>query len=144
MVKRFNEKTFSIDMPDGNTIVILCWTTNTREGFCHTAWCPHTDKKSRYSYGNRPWECYRYQTVLHKLFKKFPAANRKVFDDWDKKQEIGAKEEADNMFAGFKSAYDNTPQSLKDKLADSDIHLETKEDVQRLTTVMKLFTIMGE
>jgi len=143
MVKRFNQENFHIQMPDGKVYGFYCWTTHTRDGYCHTVYCAQTDQTTKTSYCGRTYECYPYQTTLHRAFKKFPAAHRKVFDEWDKQHEKEIGEQCDKMFGCFKAAYDAAPESTKQMLAQSDVQMNSEDDVKVVIGLLKLGTVLG-
>lgn len=77
--KRYNQKRFEADV-NGVNYEFICYSTNTRCGFCHTVqtWRDYrnitTDTKT--SYYNRTWERFDYETTLENAIKKCPAADR--------------------------------------------------------------------
>lgn len=142
--KRYNQENFYIEFPDGRVLAFYCWTTNTRNGFCHTCWCSDTDQTTKSSYTNRTWECYRYQYVLRNAFEKLPKADREVCELWDMMKEKKAHEDCEAFVALFQKVYDATPQVVKDKLAESDIHIETMEQANSVMELMRFATVMDK
>lgn len=68
MVKRYDFKNFNVGGENG--FEATCYTTDTRNGFCHTCVVDGlTDTKI--SYFNRTWETYDYETVLRVAIKKY-------------------------------------------------------------------------
>ena len=101
MTKRYNQQNFHIEMPNGETYSFYCYTTNTRNGFCHTCYCSNNGKNSKVSYYNRTWESYDYQSVLYNAFEKLPKDVMEICKAWDKVkvkegQEKAGKEGTDN------------------------------------------------
>jgi len=70
MVKHYSEKTFDFVNGKGNVEQVYCYTTYTRNGLCHTAKLINSGELVKVSWGNRPWECFIYETALNKLFEK--------------------------------------------------------------------------
>ena len=77
MTKKYNKQYFALSNNDNNQIVFVCYTTNTKNGFCHTVQTLNnsiygnkiiTDTKS--SYLNRTWEAYDYESTLKRACKK--------------------------------------------------------------------------
>lgn len=141
--KRYGQENFFIDMPDGTSLDFYCWTTSTRTGFCHTVWCSRYDQTSKVSYCNRTWESYKYQTALQRAFEKLPKEYREVCVAWDKAKVNHEHEECERFIAGFKKAYDATSPEFKEKLANSDIHLETEQDAKNLQALMQLDALLN-
>ena len=140
--KRYNQENFYIEMPDGKTLAFYCWTTSTRNGFCHTVWCSDTDQTTKVSYWNRTWESYGYQTALQKAFDKLPKQYKEACRLWDIAKVNKEHEECEAFIAQFKKVYDQTPAEVKEKLANSDIHLETEEQANGLMALMKMATVL--
>lgn len=141
--KRYGQENFHIEMPNGKTLSFYCWTTDTRNGFCHTVWCADRDETTKCSYWNRTWECYSYQTVLQRAFEKLPKEYREACKLWDIAKCHHDHEECEAFIEQFKKVYDKTPQELKDKLANSDIHLQTEEQARGLMGLMHLATVLN-
>lgn len=75
--KRYNHKDFDFTV-NGERINFYCWTTDTKNGFCHHVWAVGGGKDyehTRVSYFNRTWETFEYETALKSAVAKF----RKVF-----------------------------------------------------------------
>lgn len=142
--KRYGQENFFIEMPDGKTLAFYCWTTDTRNGFCHTVWCCDRDETTKCSYWNRMWECYTYQSVLRKAFEKLPKEYREACKLWDIAKEHGESEKCEAFVKQFEKVYKQTPAEVKEKLANSDIHLETEEQARGLMGLMHLATVMSK
>ena len=81
---KYNKQYFVLSGDNNKQIVFYCYTTNTKNGFCHTVQSLDnsifgskviTDTKS--SYYNRTWERYDYESTLIKACKKIGAATYK-------------------------------------------------------------------
>lgn len=77
MAKKYNKQYFVLSNNDNSQIVFFCYTTNTKNGFCHTVQTLNnsiygnkiiTDTKSPYL--NRTWEAYDYESTLKRACKK--------------------------------------------------------------------------
>lgn len=72
--KRYNHKDFEFTV-NGERINFHCWTTDTKNGFCHHVWAVGGGKDyehTRVSYFNRTWESFQYETALLHAVEKFP------------------------------------------------------------------------
>lgn len=70
MTKRYSIMFFSVKNANGDGFDCECWSTNTRNGFCHTCHIVGlTDTKL--SYFNRTWESFEYETVLINAIEKY-------------------------------------------------------------------------
>ena len=70
MVRHYSAWTFRVKNANNEGFVCECYTTDTRNGFCHTCKVDGlTDTKI--SYFNRTWERYLYESVLAKAIAKY-------------------------------------------------------------------------
>lgn len=89
MTNKYNKQYFTLSVSDNKQIVFFCYTTTTKNGFCHTVETLNnsifgnkiiTNTKS--SYYNRTWERYDYESTLKRACKKLgPAAYKNAFID---------------------------------------------------------------
>lgn len=71
--KRYNDKDFEFTV-NGERIRFYCWTTKTKNGFCHHVFAAGGGKDyehTRVSYLNRTWESFQYETALLSAVAKF-------------------------------------------------------------------------
>ena len=141
--KRYNQKLFEIDLKDGRKLSFSCWTTDTRQGFCHTVYCYERDETSKVSYINRTWECYTYQTALRRAFDKLPKEQRAICELWDFARENKGREECEAFVNKFKEVYDKTPEWFKEKAAASDLMIHTEEQANGMLALMQLATLLS-
>lgn len=81
MTTKYNKQFFVLSNNDNSQFVFVCYTTNTKNGFCHTV---ETLKDSIFgnkvitntksSYFNRTWEAFDYESTLKRACKKLGAA----------------------------------------------------------------------
>ena len=141
--KQYNQELIEIDLNNGSKYSFSCWTTSTRQGFCHTVYCYETGQTTKVSYINRTWECYRYQTALRKAFAKLPKEQRAICELWDLARENQGSEECEAFVNRFKEAYDKTPEWFKEKAAASDLMIHNEEQANSMLALMKLATLMS-
>src|SRR5574344_2299205 len=91
---RFNQKEFSAK-GNGTDYQFLAYTTNTRNGFCHTIKNLTQDvTDTKVGWGNRTWERFDYECALKGAIEKCPKEDRqKLYDVLiEKKHEEVTKE----------------------------------------------------
>lgn len=128
---------------NGNEYRFEAYTTNTRNGFCHTVVSlDYNTTETKVSYLNRTWERFRYETALSRAIDKFPKAMQpaltrqlidRVADD--------EKEKAEGMFNSFKSLHDGLNDENKKRLADSGIMVQSESDARAVMGLMALMTL---
>lgn len=140
MVKRYGQETFSCEN-NGITISFNCYTTDTRNGFCHHAVCSWNDEHTRLSYSNRTWERFRYETVLLYAIKKLPKEMqgfvKSVIIDGKAEQ---ARQDAESFINAFKQEYKKATPQMKKAL--SKVNIQTPEQAKSVLTITKVFNIM--
>lgn len=142
--KRYGQENFYIETPDGKTLSFYCWSTSTRTGFCHTVWCSDTDQTTKVSYYNRTWESYQYQTALQKAFEKLPKEYRDACKQWDSDKVNKTHEECEAQINSFKKLYEATSPEFKEKIANSDVHMESESDMKMMMGLMALDALMNK
>ena len=123
---------------NGTHYEFKCW------GTYGSHMCEDQDgRRSRYSYGNRPWESFRFETVLSQAIKKCPKADRPELEVQILKKTREAEEARCNeQLADFKRLHDGLSQENKDRLANSGIVMHDESDVQAVMGLMSLMTLM--
>ena len=141
--KRYNQQNFYIYNPVTNEqYSFLCWTTKTRNGFCHTCYCLETDTTSKASYLNRTWESYDYQSVLRKAFSKFPKEMHAEFYEWDSAKVREEHYKAEEQLEKFKQLHDGLTDGQKDALKN--VTLQTQQDVDSIMSIMAMANVINE
>jgi hypothetical protein len=156
--KRFNEKTFSIEM--GRTTILYIACSSVRTGY-HTSqraigtirypnpggngWQYHREKA--YSqYINRPWEAFDYENALHELARKFEKSKYYVVADtireWSKKHAKGEAEEAEKFISDFKSEWGKARTSLRKAVAAGG-PIESEEQANFALAALKMGNILN-
>lgn len=135
-----NRQTF-IAVIDGETYRFEGTTSRNTE----TITClSHNITRSKYSWCNRPWQSFDYETALYTAIRKFPKG---VQDELERQlitergKAMHEKAEAD--VARFKGIYDKCSDRQKEILANSGIHMESEEDVRRVEGLMLLGQLLG-
>lgn len=147
--KQRNCKTFAAII-NGESYFFHCYTTDTRNGFCHTCWCDQlnglTSKSdtTKVSYYNRTWESFPYETVLYRAIRKFPQAMQEELTKQIILHERQAEEErCDKMFGRFKELHDGLTDKQKQLLADTMPELRTEQDAQFAMGIMGAMNLLN-
>ena len=141
--KRYNCKDFTGKI-DGCDRVIECWTTDTRNGFCHHARLEYGGYvyTKRVSYLNRTWERFDYETTLKSLIADLPKREQakwtKVFIDGEAEAE---SERCDKWFNDFKDTFDNLSEESKQIVRDKTPLIETKGQADAVMAGMKMLSL---
>ena len=143
MAKKYDGQTFTAKV--GNTeIEFYCYTTDTRNGFCHTAVCyTHDITNTKVSYYNRTWERFTYESVLGSAIDKLPKGLR----EGAREQMIEARaregrERVERQFNAFKALHEGLTPENKERLANSGIVMESEGDVQGVMGLMAVMNLM--
>lgn len=143
MAKAYNYRSFTHEI-NGESYTIDCYTTDTRDGFCHHAsiYLNGREYKARVSYLNRTWETFRFESVINRLIAKLPAKLRADFKKWFIEfEEAKCKGECDKFLAEFKAAHDALSPEQKQWFADHTPTLETQEQADIVLGAMKIAPI---
>lgn len=143
MSKLYNIEFFTCKV-NGREYTFRCYTTNTRNGFCHTAqsWDAPRVTDTKVSYLNRTWESFRYETVLRRMISKFP----KEMQDEMTAQLIERKfreeeERCNKQFEDFEKLYSGLSPENKERMK-SFPELQGEDDVRACMGFMGLLTLM--
>ena len=143
MVKQRDIQYFTAKV-NGNEVTFRCYTTWTRNGFCHTAHYVGWDydiNDTKASYYNRTWERFTYESVLIKAIDKLPESVRqKVYDQIIDHKAAEEEQKAEEQFQAFKSLHESLSDENKERLANSGIEVtpKTYSGVMSLMGLMKL------
>ena len=145
MVKQRDIQYFTAKV-NGNEVTFRCYTTWTRNGFCHTAhytgWdYSLTDTKA--SYYNRTWERFEYESVLKRAIDKLPTEIRQqVYDQIIDGKAAEEEQKAEEQFEAFKNLHESLSDENKERLANSGIEMHSEEDMRGVMGLMALMRIM--
>jgi hypothetical protein len=145
MVKQRDIQYFTAKV-NGNEVTFRCYTTWTRNGFCHTAhytgWdYSLTDTKA--SYYNRTWERFTYESVLIRAIDKLPTdVRQQVYDQIIDGKAAEEEKKAEDMFQSFKALHDGLSDENKERLANSGIEMHSESDVRGVMGLMGLMSLM--
>lgn len=140
--KKYNVQRFDANV-DGQEVAFRCYTTNTRNGFCHTAVCLYQDyTDTKLSYYNRTWERFDYETVLSRAIDKFPKSMQEEL----REQIIEGKykkvhEECESFLADFEKTYAGLSDRNKEILRNGP-EIQTEEQAQATLGIMKFMNLM--
>lgn len=138
MARRINYTTFSAEV-NGTTYEFKCWATPG----CHH--CKDGEgRRSRYSFGNRPWESFQYETVLKTAIRKCPKGDQPglqaaIID----RTEQAEREAADKQLAAFQGLYNGLNDRSRE-IMRSFPELRTEADVRACMGFMGLLALTQE
>ena len=145
MVKQRDIQYFTATV-NGEEITFRCYTTWTRNGFCHTAhYCGwvYSLTDTKIGYINRTWERFTYESVLIKAINKLPTdVRQKVYDQLIDHKAAEEEKKAEDMFNSFKKIYDGLSDENKEHLANSGIEMHSKSDVCGVMNLMGLMSLI--
>ena len=142
MAKTYDHEEFNFLIDNGKReIVIRCNTTDTRNGFCHHAYCE--GEHTRLSYINRTWESFRYETCLKYAADKFSKAHAAEIREQIQQVAEGKRKKCEEDLARFKELHESLSDNAKGILARSGIEMRSEEDVRFVEGVMGAMKILG-
>lgn len=144
MTKKYNEQNFSAKMSDGTEFHFYAYTTDTRNGFCHTVVnCCFDVTNTKVSYINRTWESFDYETALKNAIEKCDKKYRKELTEIlieRKKHEEHEKCEA--FLKDFSSTYEKLSDKNKELLKNHEVN--SKEQANATLAMMKIMNILNK
>jgi hypothetical protein len=148
MTKQRNIQYFTAKV-NGREYEFRCYTTWTRNGFCHTAQNRTYDvSDTKQSYINRTWERFDYETVLKRAIDKLRTivgvADEVVAEIYAQIIEGKAVEEhekAEAMFKSFEALHSALSDENKERLAESDIEIRSEDDAKAVMGLMALMSL---
>lgn len=143
MAKMYSVKSFTHEI-NGESYTIDCYTTDTRDGFCHHAsiYLNGREYKARVSYLNRTWESFDYETTIQRLIEKLPTKLRADFTKWFIDfEEAKCKGECDKFLEEFKAAHDALTPEQKKWFADHTPMIENQAQADFVVGAMKMAPI---
>lgn len=143
MTKQRNIQYFTATV-NGNEITFRCYTTNTRNGFCHTAHnCTYSVSDTKASYWNRTWERFDYESVLKRAIEKLPESVRQsAYDQIIEHKAAEEHEKAEAFVKSFEGLYNGLNEENKESLAKSGLEVHSEDDAKAVMGLMSLMTLM--
>ena len=101
-------------------------------------------RKTRYTYGNRPWESFQFETVLSKAIAKCPAKDRPALvAEILHKTEKEERERCEQQLDAFKGLYDGLNAENKERMKRYPT-LQSEGDVRACMGFMALLSLMQD
>ena len=143
MAKQYDIQHFSA-IVNGREISFRCYTTDTRNGFCHTVHCWDYDTTdTKVSYCNRTWERFTYETALKRAIEKLPTEVRqKVYDQIIDHKAAEEEQKAEEFISKFEALHSGLSEENKQRLANSGIEIHNEEQAKGVMGLMALMTLM--
>lgn len=137
--KRYGQQEFTAEV-DGKVYTFHCWTTNTRNGFCHS--CANYDglfdTVTKMSYFNRAWERFTYESALEYSINKCPIHLRgELRNQLIDKTAKETREKAEAFVSTFQTEHEKLSDKNKEILANSPM-IETQEQAEGVLGVMRM------
>lgn len=141
----YNHKNFEITLNSGKTLLFVCYTTDTRNGFTHQ--CQSVDfpklSASRVCYTNRTWEGFDYETVLRHFIGKLPKALRGEVEEKIMAQGQAESrrfcQKVDAFASTFQALSDESKQHLANAFPDG---VQTQEQAEALMFAGNMFAAL--
>lgn len=149
MSKQYNIQYFTAKV-NGKEIDFRCYTTWTRNGFCHTVQNrTYSVSDTKQSYINRTWERFTYETVLERAIDKLHKETnltKEVIEEI-RAQIIDGKaaeehEKAEAFIKSFEASYNALSTENKERLANSGIEVHTEEQAKAVAGLVGLMGLM--
>lgn len=145
--KKYNQQDFDACV-NGRDYNFHCYTTNTRNGFCHTVqvWVDWENviSDTKVSYINRTWERFDYETALKRAIAKCTKNDQeKLYEIIIEQKAQDEHEKAEKFFNAFKSEYDNLSDKNKEILKNSP-EIVSEEQAEGVLGVMKMMNVLDK
>ena len=145
MSKQYDTRYFTAKV-NGKEIEFRCYTTDTRNGYCHTAHYVGWDydiTDTKVSLCGRTWERFEYESVLKRAIKKLPREiQQQVYDQIIDGKAAEEEKKAEEQFQAFKDLHSSLSAENKERLANSGIEIHSEEDARGVMGLMALMNIM--
>ena len=145
MSKQYDTRYFTAKV-NGKEIEFRCYTTDTRNGFCHTAhyvgW-DYSINDTKVSYYNRTWERFEYETVLKRAIDKLPKEIRQqVYDQIIDGKAVEEERKAEEMVESFQKLHEGLSEENKARLANSGIEINSESDAKAVMGLMAMMSLL--
>lgn len=125
-----------------NEITIQCWVQRYGQGMAQMGDVYQHGQllgRARYSYLNRTWESFQYESVLENASEKFfDGALSQAIEDIA----TGKRNEVDAFISQFKNDYDSLHENTKKHLANANIELTSIEQAKDVMKISKAFDVL--
>ena len=142
--RRYNKQSFRAVVNGQEITLFTCYTTDTRNGFCHTAHSTYYDATdTKASYLNRTWERFDYESVLKRAIEKLPkSVQQTVYDQIIDRKAVEIHERCEREFEAFQKLHESLSPENKERLAKSGIEMHSEADVKGVMGLMGLMSLM--
>lgn len=134
MAKISDMQQFRFTTLNGEDILINCWTYSYSRGWGHRACLVYVgdrfiNAEKRITYYNRTWEAFKYESMLNKMiYTYFNKADQKFLNMQVKAIADNEAAQAEAWFNSFVKKYNALSDSTKEKIKNSDILLNSKDE----------------
>ena len=149
MVKQRDIQYFTAKV-NGKEYEFRCYTTWTRNGFCHTVQNRTFNvSDTKVSYINRTWERFTYESALKRAIEKLL---KETYLSEEVVEEIRAQiingkaaeveEQCNRELAAFEKLHESLSPENKERLANSGIEIHSESDMKGVMGLMGLMSLM--
>lgn len=134
MSKISNMQQFRFTTLNGEDVLINCWTYSYSRGWGHRACLVYVgdrfiNAEKRITYYNRTWEAFKYESMLNKMiYSYFNKADQKFLKMQVQAIADNEAAQAEAWFNSFVKKYNALSDSTKEKIKNSDVLLNSKEE----------------
>lgn len=134
MAKISDMQQFRFTTLNGEDVLINCWTYSYSRGWGHRACLVYVgdrfiNAEKRITYYNRTWEAFKYESMLNKMiYTYFNKADQKFLNMQVKAIADNEAAQAEAWFNSFVKKYNALSDSTKEKIKNSDILLNSKDE----------------
>lgn len=138
MAKISDLKQFRFTTLNGEDVLINCWTYSYSRGWGHRACLVYVGDRfinaaKRITYYNRTWEAFKYESMLNKMiYNYFNKADQKFLEMQIKAIADNEAAQAEAWFNSFVKKYNALSDSTKEKIKNSDVLLNSKDEADAL------------
>ena len=138
MSKISNMQQFRFKTLNGEDVLINCWTYSYSSGWGHRACLVYVgdrfiNAEKRITYYNRTWEAFKYESMLKKMiYTYFNKADQKFLNMQVQAIADNEAAQAEAWFNSFVKKYNALSDSTKEKIKNSDVLLNSKDEADAL------------
>ena len=138
MSKISNMQQFRFTTLNGEDVLINCWTYSYSRGWGHRACLVYVgdrfiNAEKRITYYNRTWEAFKYESILNKMiYTYFNKADQKFLNMQVQAIADNEAAQAEAWFNSFVKKYNALSDSTKEKIKNSDVLLNSKDEADAL------------
>ena len=138
--KIYNRETFEFTV-NGERISFYCYTTDTKNGFCHhvqAVGCGKDYEHTRVSYFNRTWETFKYESALKSAVAKFRKSFREPLLLELQAISLSEHEKAEKFLQAFTANFAALSDEQKKFVRDHTPYITNEDQVKTVNAVVSV------